>query len=144
MKHKITSYGYVLSEKRKKLKKEYIDLKGPELKKLRDNGTEIQEIITILTIAFTGDTIIDSVLENEAFLNSKILIMECTHFDDTVENAVSNGHIHFEQFVKNLDKFKNKWIILCHLSHKYRKLEDISEYLKILPENEAKRIIIWI
>ena len=144
MKHKITSYGYIITEKRQKLKKEYLSLKGPEIKKLKSEGIEIQETINLPLIAFTGDTNIHAVLDCPDFLMSEILIMECTHFDDTIENAESHGHIHFQQIVENIDKFQNKWIILCHLSQKYRKIEDIAEYLEVLTDEQRKRIIVWI
>lgn len=144
MKHKITSYGYVISERRLKLKKEFEGLKGQEIKKLRDEGKEVQEFIEIPMIAFTGDTTIDAIVANEKFLKADILIMECTHFDDSIENALSHGHVHFEQFVENISKFENKWIILCHLSQKYRQFSDIEEYLNKLPEDYRKKIIVWI
>ena len=144
MKHKITSYGYIICEKRHKLKKEYLSLKGHEIKKLREEGIEIQKTIEIPTIAFTGDTTIDAILANNKFLQSNILIMECTHFDDSIENAIAHGHIHFQQIVDNIDKFQNKWIILCHLSKKYRQMADIEDYLKLLSEKQRKNIIIWL
>jgi ribonuclease Z len=145
MKHKITSYGYVIKEKRKKLKKEYIGLTGLELKNLRQSGILIEESIEIPTIAFTGDTIIDSVLNTPDFLKSKILIMECTHFNDSsIEEAIEHGHIHFQQIVENIVKFENKWIILCHLSQKYRNFSDIEDYLSILSIEDRQRIIIWL
>ena len=140
MKHKIQSYGYGITEKRKKLKKEYLGISGPELKKLRESGAEIEQLISIPTIAFTGDTTIDAVINNEEFLKSKILIMECTHFNDsTVEDS-----IHFQQIVDNIDKFQNKWIILCHLSQKYRRMYDIKTDLAKLSPQQRQKIIIWL
>ena len=145
MKHKITSYGYIVYETRMKLKKEYVGMKGKEIQILRSTGVHIQDIIDIPLIAFTGDTCFSSVLENKDFMRADILIMECTHFNDsTVENAILHGHIHFQQFVDNIGKFDNKWIILCHFSQKYRKIDDIKDYLKVLSEEQQKRIVVWI
>jgi len=71
--------------------------------------------------------------------------MECTHFNDSgIENATAHGHIHFQQFVDNIDKFKNKWIILCHFSQKYRSIKDIDVYINVLSPEQRQRIIIWI
>jgi ribonuclease Z len=145
MKHKIESYGYVIYEKRIKLKDEYKGLSGKEIKALKDQNIDITYDLSLPTIAFTGDTTIDPILANSDFLNAKILIMECTHFPDSdVENAVSHGHVHFQQFVDNLDKFKNNWIVLCHLSQKYRTYVDVEEYLKVIPDDIRKKIVVLV
>ncbi|AYV80377.1 MAG: tRNaseZ [Harvfovirus sp.] len=144
MVHKICSYGYIINEQRKKLKEEYKGLSGFELKNLKAQNVIIQDDISISLIAFTGDTTIDGLLLNPDFFQAKILIMECTHFDDSIEDAESHGHIHFQQIIDNIDKFLNKWIILSHFSQKYRSIKDVEPYLKHLPEHQRKRFIMWI
>ena len=151
MNHKITSFGYVISEKRPKLKKQYHGLSGAEIKTLKDSGVDVSEQIKIPTIAFTGDTQIDAILKNDEFLNVSILIMESTHFDYdpsdpdcAIQDAIDHGHVHFKQFVDNISKFKNKYIVLCHFSQKYRKLADIEEHFKLLTPEEQRRIVVWI
>lgn len=145
MKHKIRSFGYIIYEKRSKLKKELAQLKGHELKELKTKNIQITEQIDIPTIAFSGDTIIDTLLTNDDMLNSQILIMECTHFlDSSIDESIANGHIHFQQFMTNIDKFKNKWIILCHFSQKYRTYDDIKKYHDMLSDEDKKRVIFFI
>ena len=34
------------------------------------------------------------------------------------------------------------WIILCYFSQKYRKIDDIKDYLKVLPVEQQKRIVV--
>ena len=145
MKHKIKSFGYIIFEKRKKLKHEFVSLSGEQIKNIRLSGIEVQESIDFPLVAFTGDTIFSSILNNDAFLNSYILIMECTHFlDSPIEDAHNHGHTHFQEFVNNIDNFKNKWIILCHLSQRYRSRDDIEPFLKALSVEQKQRIIVWI
>lgn len=157
MNHKITSFGYVISEKRNKLKQQYLGLPGIELKKLKASEIEITDEIKIPMIAFTGDTQIDAILNNDEFLNATILLMECTHFEfDTTSNScvevqdaafarrVNHGHVHFKQILENINKFKNKFIVLCHFSQKYRKLSDVDHYLKLLTPEDQQRIVVWI
>lgn len=150
MNHRITSFGYVISEWRKKLKKEFLSLSPAEIIAIKNTGTVLTEQIEILTVAFSGDTKIDAILANDKFLNAQILIMECTHFqydsenpDIAINDAMLHGHVHFKQFVDNITQFKNKWIVLCHLSQKYRKMEDIEPYLKLIPPEQLARIVIW-
>lgn len=145
MKHKITSYGYIVYEKRSKLKSEYSKLSSSEIKQLRENNVEITYELSIPTIAFTGDTTIEPILEHNDFLNAKILIMECTHFlDSSVIDAQQHGHVHFQQFLDHIDRFNNEWIILCHFSQKYRAFKDIEQYIKLIPEHMLRKIIFFI
>ena len=145
MNHKIKSYGYVIYEKRTKLKDQYRNMSGNELGRLRLSGTIIHDNINFPTIAFTGDTTFDAVLICPDMLNSKILIMECTHFlDSTIENAIENGHTHYRQILDNIKLFNNEYIILCHFSQKYRTFDDIVEYVEMLDDIDKKKIIFWI
>lgn len=145
MQHKILSYGYTIYEKRKKLKEEYFNLPKEELIKLRKSGMIIQNDINVPVISFTGDTLIEPLLSNSDMLNSKILMMECTHFNDEDKtDAIKNGHIHFSQFLENITSFKNEWIILCHFSQKYRSKTDLQIFLDKIPEEFANKIIAWI
>lgn len=154
MDHRIISFGYIVSEKRNKLKKQYLGLPAADLKLLKASGTEITEEIKIPTIGFTGDTRINAILDCEEFLNVQILLMECTHFDfdatnpstveQSIKDALHHKHVHYKQFLENINKFKNKYIVLCHLSQKYRDLSDIDQYLKLLSPEDQKRVIVWL
>ncbi|AYV83813.1 MAG: tRNaseZ [Hyperionvirus sp.] len=145
MTHKICSYGYIISEQRQKLKHIYKGLTGKELKDLKEANIEIHDQISIPIISFTGDTTINGVLANPEFMESNILIMECTHFhDSTIADAETHGHIHFQQILDNIDKFHNKWIVLCHFSQKYRTIKDIEPYIKVLNPQQRKKFIMWI
>ena len=152
MRHKIPSFGYIIHEHRKKLKAAYLDatgkpFDGKKLVELRKAGHVLEELYSFPLLAFTGDTSIEAILEQPKFLEAKILIMECTHFDGTIENAASHGHVHFQQFVDNIHKFKNEWIILSHLSQKYTSFSAVESYLSVLFRDHkeyASKVIVWI
>lgn len=61
-------------------------------------------------VAFTGDTQIEfaDLPENADVLQAKLLIMECTFVDDTVDvaRAKENGHTHIRDLVQYADKFQ--------------------------------------
>ncbi|GKV49573.1 hypothetical protein SLEP1_g56313 [Rubroshorea leprosula] len=70
--------GYVIYSVRKKLKKEYIHLKGKKIEKLKKSGVEITDIILSPEVAFTGDTTSDYMLDtrNVDSLRANILVTE--------------------------------------------------------------------
>ncbi|XP_006469581.1 tRNase Z TRZ2, chloroplastic isoform X3 [Citrus sinensis] len=76
--HVIPSQGYVIYLLRKKLKKQYIHLKGKQIEKLKKSGVEITDIILSPEVAFTGDTTSEFMLNprNADALRAKILITE--------------------------------------------------------------------
>jgi len=86
--HVIPSLGYVLTRSKKKLKQSLLGLPGPEIKRLKDAGEEIQDTLTVAEVAFTGDTTIEFLRGGDASmqlaLTAKLLIMELTFLDDTV------------------------------------------------------------
>ena len=93
--HKIISFGYCIYNKRCKLKEEYIGYTPKQLKELRSQNIGITREIYFPEIAFTGDTIFKSIIENKDYLKAKLLIMECTLLNDmTVEEAQNRYHVH--------------------------------------------------
>ncbi|XP_020264224.1 nuclear ribonuclease Z-like isoform X2 [Asparagus officinalis] len=105
--HVIPSQGYVIYSVRKKLKKQYAHLKGPQIKKLKVSGVEITDTILSPEVAFTGDTMSDFIQEprNADALRAKVLITEATFLDEEcdIEQARERGHMHlFELSVGSL------------------------------------------
>jgi ribonuclease Z len=77
-KHTITSYGFVIFERRKKLKAEFTQLSGEEIRDLRLAGTEITDEIRVPIVAYTGDTSAQGLDDNPVFFDAKILITDAT------------------------------------------------------------------
>ncbi|RWR91542.1 ribonuclease Z, chloroplastic isoform X2 [Cinnamomum micranthum f. kanehirae] len=103
--HVISSQGYVIYSVRKKLKKKFLHLKGPQIKKLKLSGVEITDTILSPEVAFTGDTTSDFILDprNADALRAKVLITE---------------------ILENAQWIRNESIMLTHFSSQY-KIEDI-------------------
>ena len=140
--HRVPSQGYTIYERRQKLKEEFKGRDGKEIKKLRDEGVEITEQHDIPLVSYTGDTTLYGILPHFDVLTSDLLIMECTFLDEsvTVDESLERGHVHLSQFVKEIHKFKNKDILLCHFSARY-KSEDIHKLIKsAIPEEYKNKI----
>ncbi|WCJ35976.1 tRNase Z TRZ1 [Euphorbia peplus] len=141
--HTIQSQGYVVYSVKQKLKKEFLGLPATEIKNLKASGVEITNTITTPEVAFTGDTMSDFITDenNVDALRARILVMESTFLDDTVEveHARDYGHSHLYEIVSHADKFENKAILLIHFSARYT-VEEIEEAVSRLPPTLAGRV----
>ena len=143
--HRVTSYGYLVYEKKKKLKKEFQNLERNELIELRDQGVEINEYILNPLVAFTGDTQIEFLKSDPDVLKAKILFVECTYLDEkrSIEQAREWGHIHLDELIDNIDELKNEHISLIHLSARYSTTEANKILTNRFADKDQKRISIF-
>ncbi|CAI9759916.1 unnamed protein product [Fraxinus pennsylvanica] len=140
--HVIPSQGYVIYSVRKKLKKQYMHLKGTQIEKLKKSGVEITDTILCPEVAFTGDTMSDFFLDPRSAdaLRAKILITEATFLDETVsvEHARDHGHTHLFEIIEHAKWIRNKAVVLTHFSSRYD-IEDIRQaQLKLQSKVSAK------
>lgn len=145
-KHTITSYGFVIFERRKKLKPEFAELSGDQIRDLRIAGTEITDEIRIPIVAYTGDTSPQGLDDNPIFFDAKILITEMTFIapDHRQQLIHKNGHMHLDDFVTRADRFKNEVIIAGHFSTRYSKRQAESIVKKKLPGLLGDRLKVWV
>jgi len=131
-KHRVPSQGYTVYQRRKKLKVEYAQLKGQEIRDLRLSGVDITEELDFPLVSYTGDTVIEGIFCHPDVMASELLIMECTILDESlsIQETRNRGHVHLEELVKHADKFKNiPNILLCHFSDRYLP-EEIREIIE--------------
>ncbi len=124
--HRVPSNGYVIIEKKHKLKEEYKHLPGYKIAELKKINPNIIETRYDPIITFSGDTQIEFVIENQIVQNSKILFLECTYICDKrpVERARKWGHIHLDEIVHYSEYFRNiQKLYLIHFSPRYKKKE---------------------
>ncbi len=116
--HSIPSVGYIVWERRKKLRPEYTRLSGPELCALKEKGVEITYEIRSPRVAYLGDSSVRGLDANPEMYEADILITEVTFAapDPTPEKAYRYGHVHFDDIAARRDRFKNQVIIAGHFS----------------------------
>lgn len=144
--HRVPSLGFVIFERRKKLKPEYLNLSGEEIKQLRQNGTEVTHEIRIPLIAYTGDTAPKGLDDNPLFYQAKILITEMTFIapDHRRHLIHKNGHMHLDDFVERADKFENELIIASHFSSRYGRHQAEKIISRRLPDMLDGRLKVWL
>ncbi|KAF1794288.1 Metallo-beta-lactamase [Phytophthora cactorum] len=127
-KHRVPSLGYILYEKKNRLKPEYRHLPGVEIATLKRAGQEITSAELTPEIAYTGDTTIEAFTtaandeRTKDLLQVKVLITEATYADSkmTIQDAVARGHMHLDQLAVHENLFQRVGtLVLVHFSARY-------------------------
>ncbi|XWS36728.1 hypothetical protein CRYUN_Cryun20dG0110800 [Craigia yunnanensis] len=142
--HAIPSQGYVIYSVRKKLKKQYIHLKGKQIEKLKKSGVEITDLVLSPEVAFTGDTTAEYMLDprNADALRAKILITEATFLDEgySIDHARQHGHTHLFEIIEHAQWIRNKAVLLTHFSSRYS-IEDIRQAVSKLQSRVSAKVV---
>jgi len=117
--HTCPSFGYTVTEKRTKLKPEFLELPQDKLKELKERGVEITRNLEIPLIAFTGDTAPGPFLIREDVRKAKIVIAECTFFEpDHKERAKVGMHMHLDDIAEWLRVLECEAMVIVHVSRR--------------------------
>lgn len=144
--HTIPSLGFVIWDRRKKLKPEFLDLPGEKIRDLRLGGVEITNEIRVPLVAYMGDCRPGSLDIEPAVYEAKILILEITfvspkHRKDKIHKF---GHIHLDDIIERRDRFQNELIIASHFSTRYG-LRQIRRTVELaVPDMFGGRLHLWI
>ena len=144
--HTVPSVGYLVWDRRNKLKEEYQHLTGEEIRDIRLSGVPVTREIRTPLVAYTGDTSPAGLDDNPELYRTKILITEMSfilpkHRKDKIHKF---GHMHLDDFLDRADRFQNEAIIVGHFSTRYHP-EQVKQYLdRKLPEGLRERIKVWV
>jgi ribonuclease Z len=142
-KHSYQSVGFSVIETRKKLKAEYHGLSGPEIVKIKKQGVEIEYQVEIPIVSYLGDTSYVDFSQLDYVSKSKILIAECTFYEDEhTERADAGKHMHIDEFGPLLERMNNEHVIITHLTHRTSVVEARKMLEKRLPGEVYKKVII--
>ena len=136
--HRVPANGYVIVEKTEKLKQEFLGLPGPEIARLKKERDDMFYETQVPLVAYSGDTQIEFVLENEIVRKSKTLFLDCTYISDDrdVERARKWGHAHLDEIIANADAFRDvERLFLIHISPRYSAAVVRDVLKKKLPES---------
>lgn len=119
--HRIESFGYTLVHRNKKLKPQYQNFKGEEIRHLKSTGVQVDEFIETPLFSFTGDTQIEFLDLSPQVKKSRVLIMEATYLDErkSIAQAKKWGHTHLDELIPRLDEIESEKIVLIHVSSRY-------------------------
>lgn len=144
--HTIPSVGYVVWERRNKLKEEYHGLSGDKIRDLRLSGVAVTREVRTPLLAYTGDTSPAGLDNCPAVFEARILITELSFIrpNHRREKIHKFGHMHLDDFIERADRFKNELIVCAHFSTRYHPTEVRRLLDNKLPERLRERIKIWL
>ena len=145
-KHTIPSLGFLVWERRKKLREEFQHLSGNEIRDLRISGTDVTRELRLPLVAFLGDTAPEGLDAFPAIYEAQVVILEMTfvapsHRKDKIHKF---GHTHLDDLIERADRFKNDVVIASHFSTRYN-AERIQKIIdrRVPPPLRAK-LKLWI
>lgn len=143
--HRLTSFGYILYEKKKKLKPEFARLPGQALAQARRQGETLETDELSPLVAYTGDTCIEFIESHPEFGESPILFLEATYLDDKKSVAETRrwGHTHLDEIIARQSLFKNKHLCLIHLSARYSTKEARKVLQEKIPPELSERVSLF-
>ncbi|WP_422926213.1 MBL fold metallo-hydrolase [Singulisphaera sp. PoT] len=145
-KHTVPSLGFLVWERRKKLKREYSQLSGEEIRDLRLAGTEVSSEIRLPKVAYLGDTAPAGLDVLPEIYRAEILIMEMTFVAPGERASVIHkfGHTHLDDIIARADRFENEVIVASHFSTRLHPDQIQRIVDKRLPESLHGRLKVWL
>ncbi len=144
--HRVESLGFVVWEKRKKLRPEFAHLEGPQIRDLRLSGVEVSQEFRLPRLAYMGDTAPAGLDIEPAVYQADVLITEMTFVTkhERPEDSHKFGHTHLEDILARADRFENELIIFSHFSTRQHP-ETIRKIVESrLPDSIRDRVRIWL
>lgn len=119
--HTIPSVGFVVWDRRNKLKEEYFGLSGNQIRDLRLSGVEVTREVRTPLVAYTGDTSPAGLDNYPPVYEAKVLITEVSFImpNHRREKIHKYGHIHLDDLIERKDRFRNEIIVCAHFSTRY-------------------------
>jgi ribonuclease Z len=145
-KHTVPSLGYVVFERRRKLKTEYQNLSGAEIRDIRLSGTDVTDEVRMPIVAYCGDTAPAGLDSFPAIYEAQILITELTFFrpEHRKEKIHKFGHTHLDDILERADRFKNELLILAHFSTRYHESQIKRAIEKKLTQAIKCQVELWL
>ena len=133
--HVVPTLGYHLWRGRRRLAADYTGLPATELIALRQRGIDTGELVEEIWLTYCGDTgpgVFD--LEPRVF-DSQVLLLECTFLGEAQHGKGDlYKHLHIEDIAARAERFRNRALVLHHLSRRHRVADLRAEVVRRLPE----------
>ncbi|MDA1055307.1 MAG: MBL fold metallo-hydrolase [Planctomycetota bacterium] len=144
--HTVPALGYIVWERKQKLKPEFADLRGDEIRDLKLSGVEITNEVRVPELAYLGDSAPAGLDNCPAMYEARVLISEMTfvapsHRKDKIHK---HGHMHLDDYVERKDRFKNERVIVGHFSTRYNSRQIRELVSKALPDMLGDRLYLWL
>lgn len=123
--HRVPSLAWLVERTTQRLRPEYAGREGQEIAALRAAGEAITEAHVEPLLCVTGDTKIEFFDEQALARRCKVLVHECTSWDERrdVEATRKWGHTHLDELVARAEQFTGEALVLVHRSMRHSRRE---------------------
>ena len=144
-KHTVPSLGYVLWDRKRKLKPEYQHLSQDEIRVLATSGTPVSGEVREPLVVYTGDTAPAGWDAEPAVYAAKLLITELTFYrpEHRREKIHKFGHTHLDDVLERVGRFGNDAILFLHASTRTADGDFRRALKRRLPGALYERVTMW-
>jgi len=144
--HTVPSLGFVVWERRRKLKPEYLELSGEQIRDLRLGGAEVTRETRIPRVAYLGDSAPEGLDACPAMYQAEVLILEVTFVAPShrKERIHKFGHMHLDDLLERRDRLRNELIIASHFSTRYHSRQIRTLVERAVPDMLGGRLHLWL
>ncbi|MEX0886444.1 MAG: MBL fold metallo-hydrolase [Phycisphaeraceae bacterium] len=117
--HTVPSLGYVVAERRKRLKRQYRNLPHDRLEELQNEGVAITERRDRPLVCYMGDTDWGPHFQRSDVQAARVLVTECSFLKAAHRGYARQGkHLHLDHIVSLLELVRAEAVVLTHLPRK--------------------------
>ncbi len=140
--HTAPAFGYVVFERRTKLKEEYVGFPQEKLRELKEQGTEITRKLEAPLVAYMGDTEPGAPLVRTDVRTAQVVISECTFVEEEHRSRAKIGkHLHIHDIVEWLRVLECEQLVLIHVSRRSNLAVARKRLIELAGEEEANRVL---
>ncbi len=139
--HTAPSFGYTIIERRTKLLEDLVGLPQEKLRELKQRGQEITRELWIPLVTYIADTEPGAHLLTPEVRQSKVVICECTFFDQEHRGRAKIGkHLHAEDIAEWVGVLECEDLVLHHISRRTHMGVARARLDEILKPHDAQRV----
>lgn len=144
-KHTVPSVGYVVWDRRRKLKLELQGLPESEIRDRRLAGEDVTHEVRYPLVCYVGDSAPAGLDNYPPVYEAQVLITELTFFrpEHRKEKIHKFGHTHLDDILERAERFKNELIIFTHFSTRYHDKSIQAAIEQRLPAGLRERVKLW-
>lgn len=133
--HVVPTLGFHLIRAKRRLAAPYAGLDAAGIVALRRQGVETSEVVEEVWLSYCGDTAAGVFDLEPRLFDSKVLMLECTFLgEEHRDKGERFKHLHLGDIEARAGEFRNRALVLHHLSRRYRVAELRAEVDRRMPE----------
>lgn len=143
--HTVSSVGYLVWDRRRKLRPDLVGRPQNEIRDLATQGIDVTHEVRHPLICYTGDTSPPGLDSEPALYDAQVLITELTFYrpEHRKDKIHKFGHTHLDDIIERAEKFKNERIIFTHISTRYIDGQCEKAIRRRLPAELRDRVELW-